>query len=101
MSKERNKIIQALENMSITFDELGFAPTTLTNKKCEHFGDWFKYEIATIKAVSKKQDEQLALTEKALELACDACYGYTDDLMTIETRKNYFKTKAKEIMDSE
>ena len=39
---------QALENISITFDELGFVPTTPTSNKAEHFKDWFPVELNII-----------------------------------------------------
>lgn len=39
---------QALENISITFDELGFVPTTLTSITAEHFKDWFPVELNII-----------------------------------------------------
>ena len=50
MSKESDKIAGALENMAITFDELGFSPTIpiLKGDKA-HFIDWFKFEIDEIK----------------------------------------------------
>lgn len=39
---------QALENISITFDELGFVPTTPTSITAEHFKDWFPVELNII-----------------------------------------------------
>ena len=69
-------------------------------ESCEYYNH-NECPVVYVNGLITELKEQLALTEKALELACDACYGYTDDLMTIETRKNYFKTKAKEIKDSE
>lgn len=70
MSKESDKIAGALENMSITFDELGFSPTIPIPKGDKtHFIDWFKFEIDEIKAVSTQQDQRIAELEEQLKNA--------------------------------
>ena len=70
MSKERDKIIEALENISIKFDELGFSPTIPIFKGDKaHFVDWFKVEIDTIKAVNNKQAQRIAELEEQLKNA--------------------------------
>lgn len=68
MSKERDKIIEALENISIKFDELGFSPTIPIFKGDKaHFVDWFKIEIDTIKVVTNKQAQRIAELEEQLK----------------------------------
>lgn len=59
MSKEKDNIIQALDNIAITFDELGFEPTTANGKNYEHFNEWFLSEIETIKSNAIKQEQQI------------------------------------------
>ena len=68
MSKERDKITEALEDMSIKFDELGFSPTIPIPKGDKaHFVDWFKFEIDTINVVSNKQAQRIAELEEQLK----------------------------------
>lgn len=68
MSKEIDKIIEALENISIKFDELGFSPTIPIFKGNKaHFVDWFKIEIDTIKVVTNKQAQRIAELEEQLK----------------------------------
>lgn len=59
MSKEKDNIIQALNNIAITFDELGFEPTTANDKNYEHFNEWFLSEIEITKSNAIKQDQQI------------------------------------------
>lgn len=68
MSKESDKIAEALENMAITFDELGFSPTIPIPKgDKEHFVEWFRREVDTIKAASTQQDQRIAELEEQLK----------------------------------
>lgn len=47
---------EALENISIEFDEYGFVPTTTTPRKEEHFTEWWKKEYEIInKELEKKE----------------------------------------------
>lgn len=39
---------QALENISVKFDEMGFVPTTCCPNKEKHFIEWFNIEITKI-----------------------------------------------------
>ena len=45
----QNKSLEALESISIKFDEMGFIPTTLTPQKDQHFIEQFGVEYNTIK----------------------------------------------------
>lgn len=67
MSKEKDKILNALDNVSITFDELGFIPTTLNDKNYEHFNDWFNSEIEIIKSSAIEQCKQINQLKQELE----------------------------------
>lgn len=69
MSKEykfNEKIIHALSNMSIKFDELGFTPTTLNDENYEYFVDWFHDEVKTIREESSKQEKNISDLEAKL-----------------------------------
>lgn len=70
MSKESDKIAEALENISITFDELGFSPTIPISKGDKaHFVEWFRREVGTIKAVCEQQQQRIAELEEQLKKA--------------------------------
>lgn len=58
-------------------------------------------DLQTAYAYIKGQNEKLAITEKALELACE---HIKEDLKCDDTQDeiyNYFKTKAKEMLENE
>lgn len=42
------KELEALNNIAITFDEMGMTPQTLTDSKNEIFMDWFKKDFDVI-----------------------------------------------------
>ena len=91
MSKEIDKIYHALENMSITFDELGFAPTIPIPKGDKaHFVDWFSFEIEMIKAASQQQDQRIAELEEQLKNAIVPKFKIGQIVWFIDTRVNDF-----------
>lgn len=62
MSKEKDNIIQALDNIAITFDEYGFEPEPIIPilyGSREHFNEWFAFEIEIIKSNAIKQEQQI------------------------------------------
>lgn len=59
MSKEKDNIIQALDNIATAFDEYGFEPTIPTTENYEHFNEWFLLEIEMIKSNAIKQDQKI------------------------------------------
>ena len=67
MSKEKDNIIQALDNMSTAFDEYGFEPTIPTTEDYEHFNEWFLFEIEIIKSNAIKQEQQIDQLKQQLE----------------------------------
>lgn len=109
MSKEHKfneKIIDALSNISIKFDELGFVPTTLNDKNYEYFVDWFKDEVKTIKDESSKQEKtisdleaKLAESEKELNRYAEL-FGMKDKDFYVVEKTEYEKMKqgAKDIV---
>lgn len=85
MSKQKDKIFQALENISNTFDELGFSPTIPISKEDKaHFVDWFKFEIDTIKALSQYQDRRIAGLEEQLKNAIVSKFRIDDKVYVLE-----------------
>ena len=66
MSKEKDNIIQALDNIAITFDELGFEPTTVNDKNYEHFNEWFSFEIYKIELNTNEQENQIKQLKQQL-----------------------------------
>ena len=87
MSKESDKIAEALENMSITFDELGFSPTIPIPKGDKaHFVDWFKVEIDTIKVVTNKQAQRIAELEEQLKKSLESNNNFLKQIMELEAQ---------------
>lgn len=87
MRKEIDKIIEALENISIKFDELGFSPTIPIPKGDKaHFVDWFKVEIDTIKAVSNQQYQRIAELEDQLKKSLESNNDLLKQIMELETQ---------------
>ena len=84
MSKESDKIAEALENIAITFDELGFSPTIPIPKGDKaHFIDWFKFEVDDIKAVSTQQAQRIAELEEQLANSISPKFKPHEDLFVI------------------
>lgn len=87
MSKEIDKIIEALENISIKFDELGFSPTIPIPKGDKaHFVDWFKVELDTIKVVTNKQAQRIAELEDQLKKSLESNNDYLKQVMELEAQ---------------
>lgn len=70
-----SKSLEALENIAITFDEMGFIATTLSPYRNKHFIEWFKNEYDIIKKDLERLEEieNLRTTPNALE-TCLANY---------------------------
>ena len=66
MSKQTDEIFHALNNMAITFDELGFEPTTANDKNYEHFNEWFSFEIYKIESNTNEQENQIKQLKQQL-----------------------------------
>lgn len=66
MSKEKDKIAEALEDMSVTFDELGYSPTIPVFKGHQDFNYIFKIQIAIINNESKQKDKKITDLEAKL-----------------------------------
>lgn len=84
---------------------LGVVENDLKNMTKKQLVDWcFKRESEIFDL-----NERIALTEKALELACDCFYNnfgktlepYCECNTSSEAMQKHFKTKAKEMMKSE
>lgn len=67
MSKEKDNIIQALDNITTSFDEYGVEPTIPTTECYEHFNEWFLFEIEMIKSNAIKQEQQIDQLKQQLE----------------------------------
>ena len=71
-----------------------------------------RYKLSDVEIISNK-DQQLAITEKALELACKEITGSCEycsyktriecpvEADCLDEKINYFKTKAKEMLENE
>ena len=66
MSKQTDEIFHSLNNMAITFDELGFEPTTANDKNYEHFNEWFSFEIYKIELNTNEQENQIKQLKQQL-----------------------------------
>ena len=91
MSKEKDSIYQAIENIAITFDELGFSPTIPIPKGDKaHFIDWFRREVDTIKAICEQQDQRIAELEEQLKNAIVPKFKIGHEVWWVDTRVNSF-----------
>ena len=86
---KQDKQIKELEEMQKAYKEISYNETLQT------------FELNNIKSENQQLKQQLAITEKALELACE---HIKEDLKCDDTEDeiyNYFKAQAKEMLKNE